>query len=250
MNDAVSRRLLEAAPKRRLVASTDADGKYQEVDGFIPLPSRKPRPIKEEDYRSIDPARGHDSEVDSLSASAASDSSSDDDDDDDDGTVFSSYHSKMRSLEEQLSSNPTSASSWLSLLSHSLSQVPTASKNATKVRSEITLSILGRALPTLAKVSSSIRIRLLYLHAGEELWSSDKLKQEWEVALATGDANIFLAWLDWRIRNGSDGLDGILEAGIRVLASTTSELERLRVFWRLTCALRQAGMPHFTQFQA
>jgi hypothetical protein len=248
MSDAVSRRLLEAAPKRRLVALTDANGKYQEVDGFIPLPSRKPRPIKEEDYRSIGPARGHDSEVDSLSASAASDSS--DDDDDGDGTVFSSYHSKMRSLEEQLSSNPTSASSWLSLLSHSLSQVPTASKNATKVRSEITLSILGRALPTLAKVSSSIRIRLLYLHAGEELWSSDKLKQEWEVALATRDTNIFLAWLDWRIRNGTDGLDGILEAAIRVLAATTSELERLRVFWRLTCVLRQAGMPHFTRFQA
>jgi NRDE-2, necessary for RNA interference len=190
---------------------------------------------------------GHDSESDSLSASAASDSS---DDDDQDGLIFSSYHEKMRSLEELLSGNPTDVSSWLSLLSHSLSHLPTASKNASKVRSEITVSILGRALPSLAKGPSSTRIRLLYLHAGEELWTSDKLSQEWEVALAAGDINIFLAWLDWRIRSGSNGLDGILEAAIRALASTTSELERLRVFWRVTCALRQAGMPHFTQFRA
>jgi hypothetical protein len=229
------------------VASTDAGRKYQEKDGFIPLPSRKPRPIKEEAYRSIGPAKSHDSESDSLSASAASDSS---DDDDQEGTVFSSYHEKMRSLEEQLSSNPTIVSSWLSLLTHSLSQVPTASKNATKVRSEITVSILSRALSSLAKDSSSSRIRLLYLHAGEELWTNDKLRQEWEAALAAGDTNVFLAWLDWRIRSGTDGLDGILEAAIRLLTSVSSELDRLRVFWRLTCALRQAGMAHFTQFRA
>lgn len=124
-----------------------------------------------------------------------------------------------------------------------------ASKNATKVRAEITISILGRSLGSLAKGSSTTRIRLLYLHAGEELWTSDKLRQEWEVALAAGDINVFLAWLDWRIRSGSDGVDGILEGAIRVLTCITSELERLRVFWRLTCALRQAGMPHLNQLR-
>jgi NRDE-2, necessary for RNA interference len=228
-------------------ASTDAGRKYQETDGFIPLPSRKSRLIKEDDYRSIGPVKGHDSASDSPSTSAESDSS--DDDDEEGGTKFSSYHEKMRSLEEQLSSNPTNASLWLSLLSHSLSQVSMASKNATKVRAEITISILGRSLCSLARGSSTTRIRLLYLHAGEELWTSDKLRQEWEVALAAGDINVFLAWLDWRIRSGSDGVDGILEAAIRVLACITSELERLRVFWRLTCALRQAGMPHLNQLR-
>jgi hypothetical protein len=151
----------------------------------------------------------------------------------------------MRSLEEQLSVDPSSVSTWLSLLSLSLSQVPAASKNSSKVRSEITLSILGRALPSLPVVSST-SIRILYLHAGEELWTSEKLGQEWEKALTTGDINISLAWLDWRIRNGSREVDGILEAATRVLASAESELERLRVFWRLTCALRQAGMSNFT----
>ena len=172
-----------------------------------------------------------------------------DDDDHDHDTAFSSNHEKMRSLEEQLSVDPSSVSTWLSLLSLSLSQVPAASKNSSKVRSEITLSILGRALPSLPG-GSSTRIRLLYLHAGEELWTSEKLGQEWEKALTTGDINISLGWLDWRIRNGSRGVDGILEAATRVLASAESELERLRVFWRLTCALRQAGMSNFTRFRS
>lgn len=155
----------------------------------------------------------------------------------------------MRSLEEQLSIDPSSVSTWLSLLSLSLSQVPPASKNSSKVRSEITLSILGRALPSLPE-GSSTHLRLLYVHAGEELWTFEKLEQEWEKALTTGDINISLAWLDWRIRNGSRGVDGILEAATRVLASAESELERLRVFGRLTCALRQAGMSDFIRFHS
>ncbi|KAI0304761.1 NRDE-2, necessary for RNA interference-domain-containing protein [Russula brevipes] len=237
ISDVASRRLLETTSRRWLVTSAEASHKYQETDGFIPLPSRRPR-LVEQDYRSLDPDKNHDSESDSSSASAASDSN---DDSDQDGTIFPSSHEKMRSLEEQLSSDPSSVSTWLSLLSLSLSQVPAASKNASKVRSEITLSILGRALPTLLEGSSSTRIRLLYLHAGEEVWTSEKSRQEWEKALSTGDINIFLAWLDWRIRNGSDGVDGVQEAAIRVLTSAASELEKLRVFWRFTCALRQAG---------
>lgn len=220
----------------------EASRKYQETDGFIPLPSRRPRPVEQKDYRSIVPSKDHVSENDSSSASAVSDS-----DDDDDDTVFPSSREKMRSLEEQLSVDPSSVSTWLSLLSLSLSQVPFASKNFSKVRSEITLSILGRALPSLPE-GSSTRIRLLYLHAGEELWTSEKLGQEWEKALTIGDINISLAWLDWRIRNGTRGVDGIVEGATRVLASAGSELERLRLFWRLTCALRQAGMSNFTRF--
>ncbi len=214
------------------------------MDGFIPLPSHNPR-LVEPNYRSIAPSRGHGSESDSSSASAVSDS----DDDEHDRTVFSSNHEKTRFLEEQLSVDPSSVSTWLSLLSLSLSQVPTASKNFSKVRSEITLSILGRALPSLSERSST-RIRLLYLHAGEELWTSEKLGQEWGKALTKGDINIFLAWLDWRVRDGSRGVDGILEAATRVLASAVNELERLRLFWRLTCALRQAGMSSFARFRS
>jgi len=227
------------------VASAEASRKYQETDGFIPLPSRRPRLVEPKDYRTIVSSKDHVSESDSSSAVAASDS---EDDDDDHDTVFSSNHEKMRSLEEQLSVDPSSASTWLSLLSLSLSQVPAASKNSSKVRSEITLSILGRALPSLPE-GSSTHMRVLYLHAGEELWTSEKLVQEWEKALNTGDVNISLAWLDWRIRNGSRGVDGILEAATRVLASAGSDLERLRVFWRLACALRQAGMSNRSRFR-
>ncbi len=240
-----SRRLLDATPNRRLVASAEASRKYHETDGFIPLPSHKRRPVEPEAYRSIGPSKDRGSESDSSSVSAASESS---DDDDQDGAVLPSNQEKMRSLEEQLSRDPSSVPTWLSLHSLSLSHVPAASKNSSKVRSEITLSILGRALPALRDGSSSNRIRLLYLHAGEELWTSEKLAQEWERALTTGDIDIYLAWLDWRIRNGFDGVDGILQAATRVLVFATSELERLRAFWRLTCALRQAGMDGLTQF--
>ncbi len=214
------------------------------MDGFIRLPSRRARLVEPKDYRSILPSKDHGSESDSSSASAVSDS---DVDDDHDKTVFSSNHEKIRFLEEQLSVDPSSVSTWLSLLSLSLSQVPAASKNSSKVRSEITLSILGRALPSLPE-GSSTRIRLLYLHAGEELWTSEKLGQEWEKALTAGDFNIFFAWLDWRIRDGSRGVDEILEAATRILVSATNELERLRIFWRLTCVLRQAGMSDFTRY--
>lgn len=241
-----SRRLLEAIPKRRLVASPEESRKYQEIDGFIPLPSRRPRPVEPEDYRSIIPLNDRGSESDSSSASAVSDSS---DDDGQDGTLRTSIHKKMRSLEEQLSRDPSSVPAWLSLLSLSLSQVPTASKNSSKVRSEITLSVLDRALPALHEGSTSTRIRLLHLHAGEELWTSEKLAQEWEKVLTNkGDINIHFAWLDWRIRNGSDGVDGVLQAATRVFAYARSELERLRIFWRLACALRQAGMNAPVQF--
>jgi hypothetical protein len=226
------------------MASAEASRKHQEMDGFIPLHSRRPRLVEPENYRSISPLKDHGLESDSSSASAVSDS---DDDDDHSRTVFSLNQEKMRSLEEQLSIDPSSVSTWLSLLSLSLSQVPAASKNSSKVRSEITLSIVSRALPSLPE-GPSTRIRLLYLYAGEELWTSEKLSQEWERALTTRDFNVFLAWLDWRIRNGSRGVDGVLEAAIRVLAFATSELENLRVFWRLCCALRQAGVSDFTQF--
>ena len=223
------------------MASASSRHKYQEVDGVIPLPSRRPHSPRE-DYRSVDPSKDDNSESDSSSASDSGD------DDDQDGTVLPSYHEKMRSLEERLSSDLSSVSMWLSLLSHSLSHIPATSKNATKVRSEITLSVLDRAMPNLPKGSSSTRIQLLYLHAGEVVWTIDKLKQEWEKALTTGDINIYLAWLDWRIRSGTDGQDGALEATIRVLASATNELERLKVFWRWTYELRQAGMSFFFSF--
>ncbi len=217
------------------MASTSSRHKYQEVDGFIPLPSRRPRSAQE-DYRSIGSLK------DENSASGSSSASDSGDADDQDETILPSYHKRMRSFEELLQRNPSSVSTWLSLLSHSLSQVPATSKNHVKVRSEITISVLGRAMPNLPKGPSSIRIQLLYLHAGEEVWAGDKLRQEWEKALTAGDINVFLAWLDWRIRSGFDGQGGMLEATTRVLTSATSELERLRVFWRLTCALRQAGM--------
>lgn len=222
------------------MASAEASHKYRERDGFIPLPSHKPRPVKPEEYRSIGPLKDRGSESDSPSTSATSDSG---DDDEQGATALSSSHEKMRSLEEQLSRDPSSVSTWLSLLSLSLSQVPAASKNSLKVHSEITLSILGRALPALQQEgSSSTHIRLLYLHAGEESWTSEKLAQEWEKALTTGDINISLAWLDWRIRTGSEGVDGMLQAATRALEFAASEVEKLRIFWRLACALRQAGM--------
>jgi hypothetical protein len=236
LTDPKTRALLAAAPKRRLLKSTDP-GKYEEGDGFIRVPSRRGRKT-DQDYRSITkhPA-GSDSD------SAASDTDQPSTDDHDGSAHTTSYQETMKSLDQKLTADPSSIPTWLSLLSHSLSTIPLTSKNAIHARSEIVVSIMSRAIAAHPNNSSSNALRLQHLMAGEEIWHESKLRAEWEGALKIGGAEIWMEWLEWRMRSKNRGVYGMVEDAHRILQSLgTDELGKVRVLWRIAVAFRNAGV--------
>ena len=249
LTDSKSRALLTSAPTRRLLSSSNPY-KYEEIDGFLRLPSRRSR-IDDQAYRSITRTR-HPSNSDS--GSSASDNEQSSTDDDSDSTRLTYYQETSKSLDLQLNADPSSVKTWLSLLSHSLSTIPVTSKNATKARSEVTLSIMSRALSVHPQNAASKILRLKYLTAGEDIWHESKLRAEWEDAWKVGGVEIWMEWLEWRIRSGNKGINGVVEDGIRVLTALGTEegneLGKVRVFWRLVVAFQNAGeyLPLCTPF--
>ncbi|TFK36838.1 NRDE-2, necessary for RNA interference-domain-containing protein [Crucibulum laeve] len=252
LTDSSARALLAAPPTRRML-QTDVSTKYEEVNGFIRLPSRRGPQNAEESYRSITLSKENDSDSgsDSASEDVEEDSSTDDE-----GPTLSSLQETLKSLEHDITEDPGSVNNWLFLLTHTLSTIPITSKNATKARSEITLSILDRALSAHPRNSSSKLLRIKHLKAGEEIWHDSKLRAEWEDALKVGGVEIWMEWLEWRIRKGSKGLDGIMEDALRAMeamgAGEEREIERLRIFWRCAVAFRNAGFTEraMAMFQA
>ncbi|KAG1749866.1 NRDE-2, necessary for RNA interference-domain-containing protein [Suillus paluster] len=229
--------LLAAPPCQRLIGSGDSY-KYEEVDGFLRLPSNR-RPKAAEDYRSI---TKHQDNLDSDSQSSVSDDSSDDES----GTpVLTSHQLSLKALEQQLAADPSSIEIWLSLVRHSISNIPLTSKNAAKARAEITLSILTRARAAHPHNRSSRILFLKYLRAGEDVWHQSKTKAEWEDALKLGGIEIWMDWLEWRIRTTASGVDTSVADATRVLnalsGSEGSEIDNLRVLWRVAVAFQQAG---------
>lgn len=236
MTDSSIRALLAAPPSRRLGAG---DGyRYEEVDGFLRLPSNRGHKIAE-DYRSI--IRQEDV-LDSDSQSSASDDSLDDES----GTpILTAHQLSLKALEQRLAADPSSVETWLSLLSHSLSNIPLTSKNAAKARAEVTLSILTRARASHSHNRSSRILFLKYLRAGEEVWHESKSKAEWEEALKLGGIEVWMEWLEWRIRTTVGGIDTLVTDATRILNalghSEGSEVDELRVIWRVAVAFQQAG---------
>ncbi|EGO05163.1 hypothetical protein SERLA73DRAFT_164712 [Serpula lacrymans var. lacrymans S7.3] len=239
LTDSSSRALLAAPPKRRLYATANAR-KYEEIDGFLRLPSGRGRQ-SDQAYRSIAAAKDGDSD----SQSSASESEAYDSSDDDSGPQFSSHELRLKDLEGQLSSDSSFTNTWLSLLAHSLSAIPVTSKNATKARSEITLSILSRALSAHPHNASSKVLRLKYLKAGEEVWHESKLKAEWESALKIGGIEVWMEWLGWKIRKALGGIDDVVEDATRAYKAfgdrEEDEISKLRLLWRVAVAFEQAG---------
>ncbi|KIK82299.1 hypothetical protein PAXRUDRAFT_832295 [Paxillus rubicundulus Ve08.2h10] len=237
LTDPASRELL-ATPSRRLVASGDSY-RYEEIDGFLRLPSRAGRRT-EEDYRSI--IKG-----DATSDSDSSPSEADEEISDDDrgSLTLTSHQLAVKALEDVLASNPSSIETWLSLVSQSLSAVPVTSKNATKARSEVSLSILSRARTAHPSNSNSRVLVLKYLRAGEEVWHGSRLKAEWEDALKIGGSDIWIEWLEWRIRKSVGGIDGVVSDATRALKalgnSDDAEVDKLRIVWRVAVAFQEAG---------
>lgn len=241
LTDSSSRYLLNAAPTHRLLTSPENKYKYDEIEGFLRLPSRNHQGHKDDQsYRAIEFAsRDADSE-----GSDTSDGEDESSGEDSDTIPLGSLQATLKSLEERLSSEPTSVSTWLALLSRTLSTVPLTSKNATRTRSDITLSVLSRALSAHPDNTRSRILRLKYLKAGEEQWSEDKLKLEWEDALKVADTELWMEWLDWRIRRGENGTDGVVEDARRVIShfnASHNEIGCIRILWRVAVAFRDAG---------
>ena len=241
MTDSSSRALLLKPPCRRLFPSDSA--KYQEIDGFIRLPTRRGGKDIEKSYRSIT----QDRKLDHSDSSSSSDSQSDADSSENevDRPALTAHQETLKQLEQGLVLTPQSVDTWLSLLNQSLSIIPITSKNANKARSEISVSILSRALSAHPQNSRNMVLRLAYLRAGEGIWHESKLKSEWNDALKIGGIELQMEWLEWRIRNGNAGIDGVVGSAIRAVASLggddDSEVAKVRIFWRMTTAIRSAG---------
>ena len=245
MSDKKTRGLLASGPVRRLQASTRSLLKYEENDGFIRIPSRKGKE-KEQAYRSIEGNRDENSDSDSTSSSVGGSSGYDSD------TVpFSAREEALRKLEQKVKDEPKSIKDWLLLLDHSLGETLTSSKNAALARADISVSILHRALSVCEENSRSVLLRLKYLRAAEALWyqQEDRLSKEWEMALdATNSADLWLEWLDWSIRKGGGGFEDVIQHAIRVLSripihlsEDATDTTRLRIFWRTTECMKNAG---------
>jgi hypothetical protein len=195
-----------------------------------------------EPYRSLSKVEADNSD--------SSPSESDDDSHDsdvDDTPVLSAQQESLKLLEQDLEANPHAVSQWLTLLNQTLSTIPFTSKNAVKARSEITVSIITRALSADPQNHLDRHLRLTYLRAGENIWHESKLRSEWEDALKVGGVNIQLEWLEWKIRSGNIGIDGVLESAARALTELgiggeEADIGKVRIFWRVAVAIKNAGV--------
>lgn len=196
-----------------------------------------------EPYRSLSKVEADDNS-DSSSPSEGDDDSPDSDEND--TPVLSTHQESLRLLEQELEANPRTVSKWFALLNQTLSTIPFTSKNATKARSEITVSVIARALSADPQNKLDRHLRLTYLRAGENIWHESKLRSEWEDTLKVGGVEIQLEWLEWKIRNGHQGIDGVLESATRALTSLgigeEADIGKIRIFWRVAVAIKKAGM--------
>ncbi|KAH9947908.1 NRDE-2, necessary for RNA interference-domain-containing protein [Amylocystis lapponica] len=234
LTDPHSRHLLAAAPTRRLLSTQDNKYKYEEVEGFLRLSTRRER-TNDQSYRAITaPKREHDTD----SSGSSSDEEEESVDDDSDTTP-------QTSLQLTSASIPT----WLALLAHTLSTIPIMSKNAPRARAEITLSVLGRALGAHPRNATSRALRLRYLKAGEEIWHESKLRAEWEEALKVGGENMWIEWLDWRVRKADKGVEGVVEDAQRVLSALgdgeDAEMAKLRASGELVIGFMERATALF-----
>lgn len=207
---------------------------------MIKLPSRRRRRNPEESYRAITITRDSDSDSESSGAADTGEESSDS------SPTLTSQQVAIKKLEQEIAEDPSAVDKWFSLLNHTLSTIPLLSRNARKARSEIIVSILSRALTVNNNNESTKLLRLRYMKAGEEIWPEAKLKAEWDIALKGGGIEIWMEWLEWRIRT-MQNMNGLLDEISRVYSAFNTgeepvgELAKLRVFWRVAVLYKDAG---------
>ncbi|KAH6916852.1 NRDE-2, necessary for RNA interference-domain-containing protein [Coprinopsis sp. MPI-PUGE-AT-0042] len=251
ISDSKTKSLL-ALPTRKVISGQRAD-KYQEYDGFIRIPTRRGKSAPEDTYRAITRAEEGDS-----TASDTDDSVSGDEEASEDEEITENAHqAHLRTLQQHLDGQPESVTTWISLLEHTLSTIPINSKNATKARCDIALSILSHALSAHPTNATSKVLRIKYLKAGEELWQANELAAEWEKALKVGGVELWMEWLEWRFRHTKQEFGHLVADIGRAFSafqgsSEEDELARVRIFWRMATATRAAGFSEraFAMFQA
>jgi hypothetical protein len=233
LTDSSTKKQLAAGPSKRLITSEQGRYKYDEVAGFLRLPSGRKQ--AEQSYRNIEKEENSDSSVEEDNLDEESDGQ--------DTITLSASQEKLRDLEQRVKSEPKSTSAWLALLQQTLSASPDISKNASQARANITLAVLGRAMMTHLDNKRSLSLRLRYIRAGEMIWPENRLASEWDTALQAIDTpELVIEWLNWRIRIEKGGVDGIVSDGVKAMGLMRGdELAILRVFWRVAIALQQAG---------
>ena len=158
----------------------------------------------------------------------------------------------IKELEIILIRDSTLIDSWFSLIHLSVAEIPITSRRFPIAKANISLAILKRALDAHPQNRTSVRLRVAYLEAGEEIWQRDKQAKEWEAALiALGGTGIDLgnremmwsAWVNWVMRNAKN-VDDFLSAFRRVFAVFNveeAEMIRVRLLWRLCVHLHESG---------
>jgi len=233
-------------PRRLLAIPTSPDPASGE---FIALSKGKKMHDEDvhESYRSIERGTSNDDNSDASSHRSFSSSS-------DAGvhTLTAEQHT-IKTLEMALASSPNDTISWLRLLDSSVRSLPVSTKRATRARAEISVSLLRRAIDAHSDNATSLRLRLLYLEHGSEIWSEETLREEWERTLNSLGAShcpswkrvvVWLNWIDWRLIANRTMTTALNDAK-RVFAQFHGEefaRVRVRLCWRVAVFLREAGV--------
>jgi hypothetical protein len=158
----------------------------------------------------------------------------------------------IKEHEAILTRDPALVDSWFSLIRLSIAESPLTAKRGPRARAEISQAILKRALDAHPQNQTSVRLRVAYLEAGEEIWEVVRRANEWESALqALGGPGTDLgsremmwgAWLSWRMRNATN-VDDVLSSFRQALEAFNfgeAEAIRVRLLWRLCVHLYESG---------
>ncbi|KAG9000242.1 hypothetical protein FRB93_012782 [Tulasnella sp. JGI-2019a] len=221
-------------------------------EGFIPLPgpSKKGRhPPAEPTYRSIVAEDPENSDMDEGSSSSSEAEPASDVSEEFTVPYMTTMHINAR-LTASLKAEPTSISTWLELLEHSVSGAPTS-----EARSDLAVNIIEKAFLAHPANKRDPTLRRRYLLSGSNIWTASKLEEEWERALKIIDESVdmedrmglWIDYLSWRLKAG-----GVmtLEAAVQRVWSlleserssrTSLDLFKLRVLWRSCTAFSEAG---------
>lgn len=78
------------------------------------------------------------------------------------------------------------------------------------------------------------------------MWHESKLRAEWESSFKDGGVEILMEWLEWQTRKGQNGMDGVVDSAVRALdrlgSDEEAEVGKIRIFWRVALAMKNAGL--------
>lgn len=237
----LSKKLLEG-PRQHIAVPPQSSGPLGE---FTPLSTRKKGqadPI--ETYRSILEDKENDSDGSHSQASLSSS--------EDEGVTLTADQEAIKELEAILDHRPDDEQAWLRLWEISTRSLPRTMGRSTQVRTEISLSILRKAMDAHKNNRESLRLRLLYIEYGSPTWSDERTRREWDDLLdELGGAQVpiwkrTIVWMAWLERQfvSRPTVGEALEAAKQLMAALSEkEFEMLwvRMCWRIAIFMRESG---------